>query len=154
MGGGGHSVFYLVSGKGAGIPSKQPACCASHAGPGSGHLQTESQARCLLLSEAVLAGLRTQTTSVHDCKMRKKATEPPMKTELKVEDSSGEDGSPVFFYFLSQNKKIFLSTNKHPPSRLVAWFASILSHSEGCLSVLFMVSSQELFGNNVFKAFF
>ena len=85
--------------KGAGIPSKQPACCASRAGPGSGHLQIESQAGCLLLSETILAGLRTQTTSVHDCEMRKKATEPPMKTELKVVDSSGEDGSPVFFLF-------------------------------------------------------
>ena len=60
-GGGGHSVFHLVSGKGAGIPSKQPACCASRAGAGSGDLQTKSQAGCLLLSEAILAGLRTQT---------------------------------------------------------------------------------------------
>ena len=51
----------IVSGEGAGIPSKQPACCASRAGPGSGDLQAKSQAGCLQLSEAVLAGLRTQT---------------------------------------------------------------------------------------------
>lgn len=43
-------------------------------------------------------------TSVHDCKMRKKETKPPMKTELKGEESSGQDGSPGVLFFITQKK--------------------------------------------------
>ena len=41
-------------------------------------------------------------TSVHDCKMRKKATKPPMKKELKGEESSGQDGGPGFLFFITK----------------------------------------------------
>ena len=122
LGGRSHSIFSVICGKGAVVPSKQLACCTSCAGPGSGNLQTHQPSRVSAALRGHFGWAENSDVSVNDCNMRKKVTKTLMKTELKGQESSGEGDSPVFYFFLDHKIKrfIFLSTNKHPPTRLVA----------------------------------